>query len=351
MHSIIRTTKQIICMGTSEIRFLESTLANGGETYDGDGDGIPQYTDVNRLSKDYVEGWGSVYPIAAIEAVTKWLTVGSSETVSLSGKLGEQRVTVRQVSLESGIIYRMEGNYTVSNFIDADLLLFKGEPTLSGDPILLANCSLGLVANDSTLFTVPEDGTYYLAVRWVYGNYQGQCKFSISPIVTIQDYSDGDILQSGLTLSFTIDSANLNKLEYYWDIDAPSVLNTPYQITTPSGEGIHILYIVAEDIFGKQETESFTFIIDNTDPTIVLADYENEDEIEPGTSIVVEVTDLHLEHVYYTSDTQIAQLELEFPYTVSAPSLSKYISRTVKRLCHEDRAVPLLEKQAEALQC
>ncbi|GAH45899.1 unnamed protein product, partial [marine sediment metagenome] len=65
--------KQIICMGTFEVRNIEGNLATGGESYDGDGDGIAQNAPINRYSKDNVEGWGRVSAEAAIQAVTKWL--------------------------------------------------------------------------------------------------------------------------------------------------------------------------------------------------------------------------------------------------------------------------------------
>ncbi|MHA1224566.1 MAG: S8 family serine peptidase [Candidatus Heimdallarchaeaceae archaeon] len=166
--------KQIICMATSEVRNIEGTIASGGETYDGDSDGVPQNPPIDRTKKDYTEGWGVVNPLAAVQAVTKWFTVGSSETFDLSGRQNGTHTAIRQISLEANKVYRIEANYVVSNLIDADVLLFDKNPDQFGDPILIANCSLSLVANDSTIFRVTEDGDYYLVVKWVDGNYEGK---------------------------------------------------------------------------------------------------------------------------------------------------------------------------------
>ncbi len=314
---VAKKVKQIICMGTSEVRNLEATLANGGETYD-DGDGIPQATTIDRITKDYTEGWGSIYPIAAIEAVTSWMTAGTPETVSLSGKLGETRVIIRQIELESGTLYRMEGNFTVTTFIDADLLLFKESPSDTGDPTLYAVCTYGIVADESLIFNVPEDDKYYLVVKWVDGNYQGDCRFSIEPIIDIQSHNSGEVLKSGTKITLDIDTTSLTSLSYAWDITAPMAFSSPYEAYLPTGDGEHVLYVYMQDTWGNNAQISYSFITDDTKPTILLDGVSNNDVITATQNISVNIVEAHLQGVVYHWDTSADQAWAE-PYTTTAP--------------------------------
>ncbi|MCK4896984.1 MAG: hypothetical protein KAS47_09250, partial [Candidatus Heimdallarchaeota archaeon] len=316
---VAKKVKQVICMGTSELRNLEATLANGGETYDGDSDGTPQTPAISRVSKDYTEGWGSIYPIAAIEAVTSWMTAGTPETVSLSGKLGETRVIIRQIDLESDTLYRMEGNFTVTNFIDADLLLFRGGSSETGDPSLYAALTLGIVANESLIFNVPEDDTYYLVVKWVDGNYQGDCRFSIDPIINIQSHNNGDILKSGTKITLDIDTTSLTSLSYAWNYMAPSVLNSPYEVYLPVGDGEQDLTIFMQDTYGNNTQISYTFITDDTKPIILLDGVSNNDEITANQNISIHIVEAHLLGVVYHWDTSSEQAWAE-PYATTAPN-------------------------------
>ncbi|MHA1591117.1 MAG: S8 family serine peptidase, partial [Candidatus Heimdallarchaeaceae archaeon] len=313
---VAKKVKQVICMGTSELRNLEATLANGGETYDGDSDGTPQVTSIDRVSKDYTEGWGSIYPIAAIEAVTSWMSAGTPETVSLSGKLGETRVIIRQIDLESDTLYRMEGNFTVTNFIDADLLLFRGSPSETGDPSLYAALTLGIVANESLIFNVPEDDTYYLVVKWVDGSYQGDCRFSIETIIDIQSHNNGDILKSGTKITFDIDAISLTSLTYAWGITAPLALNSPYEVYLPSGDGEQVLTIFMQDTFGGNAQISYTFITDDTPPSIELAPPFPGSVINPGQNFSFFISDsILLDKAWYNWDSD-SEEEFVSPYNV-----------------------------------
>ncbi|MHA1199423.1 MAG: S8 family serine peptidase [Candidatus Heimdallarchaeaceae archaeon] len=316
---VAKKVKQVICMGTSEVRNLEATLANGGETYNGDGDGTPQAPTIDRITKDYTEGWGSIYPIAAIEAVTKWMTVGAPETVSLSGKLGEKRVVIRQVDLESDTLYRIDGDFMVTNFIDADILLFQESPSETGDPVLRYALTLGIVANESMIMRVYEDATYYLVVKWVDGNFQGDCTFSIEAIINNQSHNYGDVLQSGTKITFDIDTTSLTSVDYKWDGDIAAVINSPYEFYLPVNDGEHVLTIYVQDVYGNNGELSFLFIADNTAPIILLDGVLDYDELAPGQNFSVNFVEPHLQGVVYHWDTNSDQAWSE-PYTTNAPS-------------------------------
>ncbi|MCK5305020.1 MAG: hypothetical protein KAJ72_07205, partial [Candidatus Heimdallarchaeota archaeon] len=232
---------------------------------------------------------------------------------------GETRVIIRQIDLESDTLYRMEGNFTVTNFIDADLLLFRGGSSETGDPSLYAALTLGIAANESLIFNVPDDDTYYLVVKWVDGSYQGDCRFSIEPIIDIQSHNDGDILKSGTKITLDIDATSLTSLNYAWGITAPLVLNSPYEVYLPSGDGEQDLTIFMQDTFGNNAQISYTFITDDTKPTILLDGVSNNDEINAAQNISVNIVEAHLQGVVYHWDTSSDQAWV-VPYTTTAPN-------------------------------
>lgn len=312
--------KQIISMGTFEVRNLKSTSSTGGESYNGDGDGISQDAPINRIEKDVTEGWGCVSPIAAVQAVTNWLDIGQEKTVELSGKLGGTHVVIHQLNLTANTMYFMKGNYTVDYFIDADLLLFDSIPDEYGDPVLVGNNTLGLVTNDSSVFSVNENGTYYLVVRWVDGNYEGNCTFSIEEVIHLESPRTGSVLNSGTLITLNIADSDLD-LQYQWNDDPLIPLDPLEDIYLPIGDQIHVLTIYATDIYGTTGTTSFMFITDDTPPSISLSSHANNSEVSIEETIVLSIMDLHLSEVKYNWNGE-TNTTLTEPFEVNIPEES-----------------------------
>lgn len=256
--------KQIICMSTSEVYNIEGSIATGGELYDGDGDAIAQLPLLNRNSKDFTEGWGLVSVEGAIQAVTRWLSVGITEVITLSGRQYGTHVAVRQINLEADKIYRMFGDFNVGTFTDADLFLMDTDPTQYGDPIIRAECILGVVANESTVFSVPSDDTYYLVVKWVDGIYDGSCSVEISEIVSLTSHSNGDTFFSDTVLTFDVDPTDLNWIQYQVDAEPLTSFDAPYEIVVPGPDGLHTVAIQVQHSIRGILQISFTFTIDDT---------------------------------------------------------------------------------------
>ena len=304
-------------MGTSEVRNIEGSISAGGESYDGDGDGIPQVATIHRTEKDYVEGWGLVSAEAAIQAVTEFFD--GMEVFDLSGRVNGSHVAIRQVDLEEGEIYYLRGEYVVTNFIDADVLLFDNEPDEFGDPILVANCSLGVVMNDSTIFSVPEDGFYYMVVKWVDGNYEGKCNVTMSSIVNSEDPEVGSVRRSGTEINLLVLTYDILSVTYYWDTDAPMPLTSATDIYLPAGEGTHNLIIDAMDYFGNTAQANLRFITDDTTPVIQLVGLANNSVVTAGQIIQLNVIETHLDTVHYSWDGDMFNL-IESPFNITVPT-------------------------------
>ncbi|TET80678.1 MAG: hypothetical protein E3J43_01875, partial [Candidatus Heimdallarchaeota archaeon] len=257
--------KQIICMSASEVYNIEGGISTGGETYDGDGDATPQLPSLNRNSRDYVEGWGVVSVEGAIQSVIRWLSVGVTEVISLSGRQYGTHTAVRQINLEANKIYSMYGNFTVGVFTDADLFIMFSDPTVYGHPVIIAECVLGIVNQESTIFSVPTDDTYYLVVKWVDGIYDGSCSVKISEVVTLTSHSNGDTVWSGTQLDFSVDTTYINLVEYAVDASALALFDPPYQITIPGPDGTHSVTIRAQNRLGTIAQIVFSFTVDDTD--------------------------------------------------------------------------------------
>ena len=294
-----KRVKSIICMTASEVRNIQGSISTGGETYDGDGDAIPQNPQLQRTEKDLVEGWGLVSVEGAIQAVTEWMIVGTTQTVSLSGNQNGNHVVTRQIDLESDVIYRMDGYYVVSVFVDADLLLFDSIPDQYGNPVLIANCTYGPLAIDSTVFTVPRDDTYYLVVKWIDGNYNGQCSFTIKEVIKLSSPADGSILNSGTLITFTADTSAVASASYQWDSMGMMPLNPPYQIPLISGDGVHSLTIIIEDVLVDTAYLSYSYTTDDTDPVISITGATNDTKVNGGTVISIQIIEPNINQVLH----------------------------------------------------
>ncbi|MGY5874053.1 MAG: S8 family serine peptidase [Candidatus Thorarchaeota archaeon] len=257
--------KQIICMSASEVYNIEGLILGGGETFDGDGDAIDQSPGLNRNSKDYVEGWGVVSVEAAVQAVTEWFTVGTPEIMTLSGRQYGTHTAIRQVNLESHKIYQLYGDFDLSGITDADLFIMNSDPNIYGDPVIFAECIQDIsVMEESTIFSVPTDDTYYLVVKWVHGVYDSTVGVEINEIVALTSHSDGDTMFSDTVLNFYVDDTDLAQLEYAIDAEPLQIFGFPFNIVMPGPDGAHSITIRAQHRVGKIAQIVFNFTVDDT---------------------------------------------------------------------------------------
>jgi len=272
--------KQIICMSASEVYNIEGSISTGGELFDGDGDAIAQVPILNRNTKDYTEGWGLISVEGAIQAVTRWLSVGITEVITLSGRQYGTHVAVRQINLETKKIYKMFGDFVVGTFTDADLFIIHPDSDDFGEPAIIAQCIMGvIVTNESTIFSVPTDDTYYLVVKWVDGTYDGSCSVKISEIVSLTSHSDGDTIFSGTKLTFDVDPTDLTLLEYTVDALPVRTFDSPYEIEVPGPDGSHTVRINAQHILGPVAQITFTFTVVTDEKPVITPGNDLEYEL------------------------------------------------------------------------
>ena len=260
--------KQIICMSASEVHNIEGSIPTGGETYDGDSDGIPQLPTWNRDSKDYVEGYGVISVEGAVQAVTNWLSVGTTETVSLSGRQYGTHTAIRQMNLEAGKIYRLYGEFNLGTFTDADVFIYDTDPDQYGEPTILAELIQGVVTDESTIFTVPDDDVYYLVARWADGAYDGACKVLVEEVVQLKYISDGASVPPNSHIDFDIDDYDLASVEYKIDSGTYATLPSPYTVVLPGPDGTKTITIRVQHNSGPSAEQVFTLIVDTGAPPI-----------------------------------------------------------------------------------
>ncbi|MHA1200500.1 MAG: S8 family serine peptidase, partial [Candidatus Heimdallarchaeaceae archaeon] len=265
---VAKKIKQIICMSASEVYNIEGMISTGGELFDGDSDAISQFPTWTRDTKDYTEGYGVVSVEGAIQAVTDWLSVGTTELISLSGRQYGTHVAVRQMNLEAGKIYRLYGEFNLGSFTDTDLFIIDPVPDQYGEPSILAKCILGMVTDESTLFTVPTDDVYYMVAKWVDGVYDGACNVLVEEVVTLTTISNYDSVPSGSDIQFTIDDGDLTLVEYKIDSAGYSPLTAPYVVTLSGSEGLHTISIRVQHTAGPSAEQVFTFTIDDDAPPV-----------------------------------------------------------------------------------
>jgi hypothetical protein len=111
----------------------------------------------------------------------------------------------------------------------------------------------------------------------------------------------GAILKEDDVIELTIvdEITNVEVVEYNWDSNPNTTLEEPYQVSQPAGETSHTLRVYCNDTLGNPSHAIFTFSTDNTPPVIILISPENDTIHPSGTTIDLDITDIHLDTVLY----------------------------------------------------
>ncbi|MFX0061788.1 MAG: SBBP repeat-containing protein [Candidatus Hermodarchaeota archaeon] len=148
------------------------------------------------------------------------------------------------------------------------------------------------------------------------------CKISFNPpTIGLASLVNESVHQSGTTIDLIItDDGSISHVLYNWDGAANVPLSAPYDLTLPSGEGQHTLYVYANDTEGFGASKTFVFTTDDTGPTITLTSPTNGTTGAAGTTIDLSITDLNgLSHVWYSWDGA-ANATLASPYDLTLPA-------------------------------
>jgi subtilisin family serine protease len=127
---------------------------------------------LERGGKDVHEGYGRLNLDAAVDAILRTYTIGTTITDTLGrpptitdiSVLGQKLAWARKIQLNSQARY----NFTISVPADADfdLYLYNSTGTTYGEPAIVANSTIATTGgNEQIIITPPYDGTYYLVVK------------------------------------------------------------------------------------------------------------------------------------------------------------------------------------------
>jgi len=167
--------KQLICMGTWEV--------NAGETFNGDGDGIPQNPSLNRIGRDNVEGYGMVRADAVIQAITHTTTsnlVNEPFYLNRGSDSYAKDSKVFLFSLDATVGETFDFSLDVPSTGDFDLVIYDNDyDSATGRPIVsMSSINSDLGTDESLTFSPSESGIYYWSIRAVEG--YGTCQISIN---------------------------------------------------------------------------------------------------------------------------------------------------------------------------
>ena len=125
----------------------------------------------------------------------------------------------------------------------------------------------------------------------------------ITPFVLLS--SPAGSYQSKKNLSVTISDPNgFSNATYHWDSSDNTTTSANFNVTIPTTEGLHTLYVYAMDPTGNWVNKTIVFRTDNTSPIITLASATNNTQINGGATVQLQISDLSpIQSVLYNWNT------------------------------------------------
>ncbi|MFX1272896.1 MAG: hypothetical protein ACFFAX_14505, partial [Promethearchaeota archaeon] len=124
----------------------------------------------------------------------------------------------------------------------------------------------------------------------------------VFPDIALVDMVNGSVLSSNAPISFEINDTHFDKAEYHWDLDDSTEFVFPFEVSMPTGDGIHDLYVSATDVAGNQRVNHYQFITDDVAPSFSLMNMANGTILRSGSPMSLRVSDLHFESASYRWD-------------------------------------------------
>lgn len=122
------------------------------------------------------------------------------------------------------------------------------------------------------------------------------------PVVTLRAPPDGSVIRAGTPLDFDVFDGTLAFVTASVDGNPAAPLPFPWDLSTVGwADGTHTVRITAADQGGLVTTADHSFILDSTAPTIALISPAAGAVIRDGTILDLEIADLHLTTVTWTT--------------------------------------------------
>jgi hypothetical protein len=216
---------------------------------------------------------------------------------------------------------------------DPDAVVLKFN--LAGDELEFSTYLGGLEYDAGTDLKVHSDGTVYICGSTYSPGYptvneyqsggggRDACVTRIgiddhAPTITLESPVDDSIEVAGITVDLDVqdNGSGIKQVLYNWDLNANQTLSSPYLTNLPGGEGLHSLFVYAEDNVGHWVFESFQLYADEFAPEVELVSPLN-DTLQLSTVIIdVDVNDTYLDTVMHAWDGE-ALIEWAAPYHTS----------------------------------
>ncbi|MFW9911092.1 MAG: hypothetical protein ACFFEU_01385 [Candidatus Thorarchaeota archaeon] len=119
------------------------------------------------------------------------------------------------------------------------------------------------------------------------------------PDITLISPANGTILASESSISFAVTDIYLDSVEYHWDQTSEIEISFPFEVSLPTGDGIHDLYVNATDVAGNYRVDHYQFTTDDTAPSITLSSTANNTVLKSDSPLNLIVTDMHFQNVSY----------------------------------------------------
>ncbi len=118
---------------------------------------------------------------------------------------------------------------------------------------------------------------------------------STKPEIILNSPINGSIILPGVTINLTVSDTNLANASYTVNGGSNITFVAPFNIDTSIwGDGNHIIQVSAVDRAGNWNNTQYNFTIDGSGPIITLESHPNNAVIKPGTFLVFDIVDPHL---------------------------------------------------------
>ena len=137
------------------------------------------------------------------------------------------------------------------------------------------------------------------------------------PLISLISPANNSVVKPRTVLDFNIEEDNLWKASYSVNGGETQLFSLPYNLSTAGwSDGTYNITVYAKDRGMNENTEIFTFTIDDIQPDISLISPENNTVIKPETIIDFDINDVHLNLTTYTLNDSLPET-FSSPYSIN----------------------------------
>ncbi|RMG36002.1 MAG: hypothetical protein D6732_08655 [Methanobacteriota archaeon] len=269
-HSIndVKRVKQVLELSAFEV----GNILNGGEKIQG---GTQQNPPIDPETKDFVEGWGAINPLAAVSLVLETASPNSpkADELSLENSFIQNSVA-RKITLSGGISYTFWS--TIPQGASVDFILYDGNPDQYGDPVPLVHRNIDASLQEGILnlpVLINQSGEYYYSLKLrdsvnaIDRIHHVVLEDNFVPFINpLSPVPDGYVNQTNLEIRF---ESMTNQVDASIDGNNIGVISDGYVISGLS-QGEHSLSLEERnENTGTKANTTFTFTVDLTLPQLV----------------------------------------------------------------------------------